>query len=107
MGANTPAEADQVTILNVSSILGLFNVQQPKGWAYNTSKSAVVTASRCIGNDGKKNNFRMLCLCPSVTVTPILNGCTSEEIENMKEQVGGLMLATEVGAAFENLLKEG
>ena len=29
-------------------------------------------------------------------MTPILNGCTSEEIENMKEQVGGLMLATEV-----------
>lgn len=38
----------EVTILNVASILGLFNAQQPKGWAYNTSKSAVVTATRCM-----------------------------------------------------------
>lgn len=38
-----------VTVVNVASILGLFSAKQPKGWAYNTSKSAVVTASRCIG----------------------------------------------------------
>ena len=37
-------------IVNVASILGLFNAQQPKGWAYNTSKSAVVTFTRCIGS---------------------------------------------------------
>ena len=33
-----------------------------KGWAYNTSKSAVVTASRCISGDAEKkqNNFKMV-----------------------------------------------
>ena len=38
-----------LTVINVASILGLFNAKQPKGWAYNTSKSAVVTATRCMG----------------------------------------------------------
>ena len=37
-----------VTVVNVASILGLFNAKTPKGWAYNTSKSAVVTATRCM-----------------------------------------------------------
>lgn len=33
-----------------------------KGWAYNTSKSAVVTASRCISGDAEKKqiNFKMV-----------------------------------------------
>lgn len=118
-----------VTVVNVASILGLFCAQQPKGWAYNTSKSAVVTASRCIGHGIK--HIRMvrarsllrpplytyystysrvvifilqLCLCPSVAATPILNGCTAEEIKEMKKKVGGLMTASQVGAAFDNLL---
>ena len=37
-------------VVNVASILGLFCGTQPKGYQYNTSKSAVVTLSRCIGN---------------------------------------------------------
>ena len=57
---STPDEVKDVTIVNVASILGLFNVQQPKGWAYNTSKSAVVTASRCISGNEKQKNFRMV-----------------------------------------------
>ena len=40
----------EVTVVNVASILGLFNAEQPKGWAYNTSKSAVVTTSRCMAS---------------------------------------------------------
>ena len=48
--ASAKAEAAQpLTVINVASILGLFNAKQPKGWAYNTSKSAVVTATRCMG----------------------------------------------------------
>ena len=58
-------------IVNVASILGLFNAKQPKGnvaflgtpfgnpsavyislgWAYNTSKSAVVTYTRCVADN--------------------------------------------------------
>ena len=56
-------------VVNIASILGLFCAQQPKGWLlatqclhwgplfivagyqYNVSKSAVVTLTRCIGNE--------------------------------------------------------
>ena len=41
------------TVVNIASILGLFNTTQPKGFHYNTSKSAVVTLTRCIGNKVK------------------------------------------------------
>ena len=51
-------EKRKVTILNVASILGLFNAQQPKGWAYNVSKSAVVTATRCMAKSN--DNIRMV-----------------------------------------------
>ena len=37
-------------VVNGASILGLFCGTQPKGYQYNTSKSAVVTLSRCIAN---------------------------------------------------------
>merc|ERR1711988_1057198 len=98
-------EHHSVTVVNVASILGLFNVQQPKGWAYNVSKSAVVNSTRCMASSWK--NIRMLCLCPSVTLTPILKDCTQDEVKEMGQQVGGLMTPTEVGKAFITLLSDG
>ena len=41
-----PAEDPQLTVINVASILGLFTGHEPKGWAYNASKSGVVVATR-------------------------------------------------------------
>ena len=75
-------------VVNVASILGLFCGTQPKGWQYNTSKSAVVTLSRCLGNKANYDDtgVRIVCLCPSVTKTPILNGCTEEELKDMKKE---------------------
>jgi len=104
MSRKSPEQCS-VTVVNVASILGLFNVQQPKGWAYNVSKSAVVNATRCMATSWK--NIRMLCICPSVTLTPILDGCTKEEVKEMGQQVGGLMTPNEVGKAFKTLLKDG
>jgi len=96
-------------VVNVASILGLFNDTQPKGFAYNTSKSAVVTLSRCIGNEASfsQTGVRVLCLCPSVAKTPILQGCTDQEIEKMRKDVGGLMTPEFVSDAFIKLLGEG
>jgi len=96
-------------VLNVASILGLFNGQQPKGWAYNVSKSAVVAYTRCVGSpqvEGEEG-IRFLCLCPSVTSTPILDGCTRQELDEMRRSVGGFMSAEQVGEAFETLLSSG
>ena len=51
-------------VVNVASILGLFCGTQPKGYQYNTSKSAVVTLSRCIGNKVRTcTNMLRLYLC--------------------------------------------
>lgn len=94
------------TVVNVASILGLFCAQQPKGWAYNTSKSAVVTASRCIGANTNKS-VKVLCLCPSVAATPILEGCTEQELQEMRTNVGGFMSVQQVGDAFMGLLSSG
>ena len=49
----------------------------------------------------------MLCLCPSVAQTPILSGCTQEELSDMKKDVGGFMSAEFVAEAFVKLLEEG
>ena len=60
---------NHVTIVNVASILGLFNAQQPKGWAYNTSKSAVVTATRCMATSWE--NVRMVSFFSYVSNTSL------------------------------------
>ena len=65
-----------------------------KGWAYNVSKSAVVTASRCMSSS--ESPVTILCLCPSVAATPILKGCSEKELEEMREQVGGIMTIDQV-----------
>lgn len=85
-------------VVNVASILGLFNGQQPKGWAYNTSKSGVVTFTRCVGSKAveEETGLRFLCLCPSVAKTPILDGCTDEELKEMEKNVGGFMRPEQV-----------
>jgi len=96
-------------VVNVASILGLFCGTQPKDFQYNTSKSAVVTLSRCLGNTTtySKTGVRVVCLCPSVTQTPILEGCTQEEVQGMSKQVGGLMTPQFVASAFLELVQSG
>ena len=42
-----------------------------------------------------------------MTQTPILQGCTDSEIQEMSKQVGGLMNPGQVGDAFEELLAGG
>ena len=49
----------------------------------------------------------MLCLCPSVTQTPILAGCTATELADMRREVGGFMEPGQVAAAFIQLLRTG
>ena len=98
--ATDPASKDmglrqpQFTVVNIASILGLFTGHEPKGWAYNTSKCGVVVASRAMANVNK--SVRVMCLCPSVTRTPILDGCSPGELETMKKDVGGFMEAKQV-----------
>lgn len=94
------------TVVNVASILGLFCGTQPKGWAYNTSKSAVVAFSRCIGNQASfsETGVSVLCLCPSIANTPILKGCTDQELTEMNQQVGGFMEPEDVADALIKLI---
>jgi len=103
-GRDVTGNKDYV-IVNVSSILGLFTGVEPKGWAYNTSKCGVVTATRCMV--AAHPRVRVMCLCPSVTKTPILEACTAQEVEKMRKDVGGIMDATQVGDAFVRLLTDG
>lgn len=53
-----------------------------------------MNATRCMSS--AKPNIRIMCLCPSVTKTPILDGCTQKELEDMRQQVGGFMSIPEV-----------
>eukprot|EP00088_Acartia_fossae_P036472 TRINITY_DN37697_c0_g1_i4.p1 TRINITY_DN37697_c0_g1~~TRINITY_DN37697_c0_g1_i4.p1 ORF type:complete len:316 (-),score=27.97 TRINITY_DN37697_c0_g1_i4:53-970(-) len=107
MGKSSGGEGG--TIINVSSILGLFCAQQPKGFPYNVSKSGVVTLTRCMGSKDfyEKENVRVLCLCPSVAQTPILDACTDKEIAKMSKDVGGIMSPDHVANAFMTLLDDG
>ena len=77
------------------------------GWAYNSSKSAVVAATRCMAAAMSEKSIRIMCLCPSIATTPILNNFSTEEIAEMKQNVGGFMTAEQVGDAFMDMLKEG
>lgn len=94
-------------VVNVASILGLFTSTQPGGFSYNCTKTAVVTLSRCLGNSFSSTGVRVVCLCPSVAQTPILNACTKEEITRMSKEVGGLMAPAWVASAFLRLVRDG
>jgi len=97
------------TIINIASILGLFCAQQPKGFPYNVSKSGVVTMTRCMGSKDfyAREGVRVLCLCPSVAQTPILEACTPQEISKMSQDVGGIMSPDHVANAFMSLVENG
>ncbi|XP_023330175.1 uncharacterized protein LOC111702652 [Eurytemora carolleeae] len=55
----------------------------------------------------EKERVRVLCLCPSVAQTPILSGCTDQEIATMSKDVGGIMSPDHVANAFISLLEGG
>jgi len=97
------------TIINIASILGLFCAQQPKGFPYNVSKSGVVTLTRCMGSKDfySREAVRVVCLCPSVAQTPILDACTDQEITKMRADVGGIMSPDYVANAFMSLVDNG
>lgn len=94
-------------IVNIASILGLFSSNQPGGFPYNCTKTAVVTLSRCLGNSFSSTGVRVVCLCPSVAQTPILDACSQEEIDRMSKEVGGLMAPSWVASAFLRLVRSG
>ena len=54
-----------------------------------------------------EKSIRIMCLCPSIATTPILNNFSKDEIAEMKQNVGGFMTPEQVGDAFVDLLKEG
>ena len=53
-----------------------------------------------------RTGVKVLCLCPSVAETPILRGCSPEEIAKMKQDVGGLMTPEFVAEALVRLLED-
>ena len=53
-----------------------------------------------------RTGVSVLCLCPSVAKTPILGGCTEQEISKMKKDVGGLMTPEFVADALVQLLDD-
>ena len=54
-----------------------------------------------------EKSIRIMCLCPSIASTPILNNFSKEEIVEMKQNVGGFMTPEQVGDAFIKLLSDG
>ena len=69
------------------------------------SKNGVVMATRCMSS--ADSNVSVMCLCPSVAATPILKGCTDEEVKQMGKQVGGIMPADQVAHDLKILVKIG
>ena len=51
-----------------------------------------------------RTGVSVLCLCPSVAKTPILGGCTQDELSKMKQDVGGFMSPEFVADALIKLL---
>jgi hypothetical protein len=66
------------------------------------SKNGVVMASRSMSS--ADSNVSIMCLCPSVAATPILKGCTDEEVKEMGKQVGGIMSIDQVSMFLKNFL---
>lgn len=60
------------TVLNTASISGLR--PDPMGYAYNTSKAALIMMTRVLAKDFAADGIRANALCPGVTETPILQG---------------------------------
>ena len=54
-----------------------------------------------------EKSIRIMCLCPSIASTPILNHFSKEEIVEMKQNVGGFMTPEQVGDAFIKLFSDG
>lgn len=73
------------TILNTASIAGV--VTHGYGYAYNTSKTALISLTKVLAKDHAAMGVRVNAVAPGMTVTPILDSMTEEEIEYFKSTI--------------------
>lgn len=73
------------TILNTASIAGV--VTHGYGYAYNTSKTALISLTKVLAKDHAAMGVRVNAVAPGMTVTPILASMTEEEIEYFESTI--------------------
>ena len=66
-----------------------------------------MSATRCMAAAMDERSIRIMCLCPSIASTPILQTFSTDEIAEMKQNVGGFMTPEAVGDAFMQVLSDG
>lgn len=72
-------------ILNTSSILGV--VTHSNGYAYNPSKTALISLTKVLAKDHAGQGVRVNAICPSVTERPILRRVNEEQMKYLNNSI--------------------
>ena len=92
-------------IINTASMGGL--LPMPDAPVYAATKAGVVNFTRSLAYLAGQSNIRVNAICPTFTDTPLVRRDNSNErIEELKLQVGGILLPEDIAAGVVELIED-
>jgi 15-hydroxyprostaglandin dehydrogenase (NAD) len=91
-------------IINTASMGGL--LPMPDSPVYAATKAGVINFTRSLAYLALEANIRVNAICPTFTDTPLVRRAGDERVEELKQQVGGILQPEDVAAGVIELLED-
>jgi 15-hydroxyprostaglandin dehydrogenase (NAD) len=91
-------------IINTASMGGL--LPMPGSPVYAATKAGVINFTRSLAYLAPQNRIRVNAICPSFTDTPLVRKSGDERVEQMKQQVGGILQPEDIAAGVIELIED-
>lgn len=91
-------------IVNTASMGGL--LPMPGSPVYAATKAGVINFTRSLAYLGQESGIRVNAICPTFTDTPLVRRSGEERIEEMKQQVGGILQPEDVAEGLIELVED-
>lgn len=92
-------------IINTASMGGL--LPMPTAPIYAATKAGVINFTRSLAHLAAEHGIRVNAICPTFTDTPLVRNANSDErIEELKLQVGGILMPEDIAAGVLELIED-
>ena len=91
-------------IINTASMGGL--LPMPGSPVYAATKAGVINFSRSLAYLAIEDRIRVNAICPTFTDTPLVRRAGDERVEQMKQQIGGILQPEDIAAGVVELIED-
>ena len=91
-------------IINTASMGGL--LPMPGSPVYAATKAGVINFSRSLAYLALEDRIRVNAICPTFTDTPLVRRAGDERVEQMKQQIGGILQPEDIAAGVVELIED-